>query len=248
MRTRAITGAAVLSVSLFTVPAAIAQDPPPPPKIWAVQASAGLAMTSGNTDTSTVNAAYDVTWDPQTRNVIKSDALFIRGKTDGLLTANRLNVNVRDEFRIDDGFFLFAQNQYLRDEFKRIDYLLAPGAGLGYAPVDSERMKLTVDAGVGGVWEKNTDADVRASGAFTVGEKLTRTLTTTTTLTQLFTGLWKTEDFDDALFTAGLAVAASMSTRTQLKFEVLNTFKNTPPVPGVQRNDVALLMAIVYKN
>ena len=38
-----------------------------------------------------------------------------------------------------------------------------------------------------------------------------------------------------------------MSTRTQLKIELLDTYKNLPPLPTVQKNDVALLMAIVYK-
>jgi hypothetical protein len=42
-----------------------------------VAAGAGLALTSGNTDTSTVNASYDITYDPQTRNVVKSDGLAI---------------------------------------------------------------------------------------------------------------------------------------------------------------------------
>ena len=66
-------------------------------------------------------------------------------------------------------------------------------------------------------------------------------------MTHTFAGLWKTQDFSDALFTVGVGAAASASTRTQLKVELLDTFKNKPPVPGVQKNDVAVLMAIVYK-
>ena len=38
-----------------------------------------------------------------------------------------------------------------------------------------------------------------------------------------------------------------MSTRTRLQIELLDTFKNVPPLPTVQKNDVALVMAIVYK-
>ena len=41
---------------------AVAQPaaPPPPPPGWAGSAGAGLALTSGNSDTSTVNAAYEL--------------------------------------------------------------------------------------------------------------------------------------------------------------------------------------------
>jgi len=219
---------------------------PPEPKIWTINASAGLALTHGNKDTSTVNAAYDLTYDPQTRNIVKSDALMIRGKTEGELNANRVGVNVRDEYKLHDGFFVFGQNQYLKDEFKNIDYLIAPAGGVGYKIFDTMQTKLTVDGGVGAVWEKNPDSDVRSSGAVTAGEKLQQQLTATTIVTQSVTALWKTKNWDDSLYLFGAGIAATISTRTQLKFEVLDTFKNLPP-PTIQKNDVALLMAIVYK-
>ena len=88
--------------------------------------------------------------------------------------------------------------------------------------------------------------EVRASGAVTAREKLTQTLTATTTLNQSVAALWKTNDWDDALYTFSAGVAASITTRTQLKVELLDTYKNRP-LPGNQSNDVTVLMAIVYK-
>ena len=38
-----------------------------------------------------------------------------------------------------------------------------------------------------------------------------------------------------------------MSTRTQLKVELLDTDKNKPPLVAVQTNDVAVMVAAVYK-
>jgi putative salt-induced outer membrane protein YdiY len=228
---------------------AFAQDPPPPPpKIWTVMASAGLALTSGNSDTNTVNLAYDLTYDPQTRNIIKSDGLFLRGETEGELSAHRTGLNVRDEYRLTERIFIFGQNQYLKDEFKEIEYLLAPTGGIGYKLIDTPETKLAIDGSAGVVWEKNTGIDdTSTSGALAVGEKLQHQLTENTVLTQAFAGLWKTEDFEDALFTLGVSIAASMSTRTQLKFEALDTYKNKPPLPTIQPNDIAVLMSIVYK-
>ena len=220
---------------------------PAEPKIWTVAASAGLALTHGNKDSSTVNAAYDLVYDPQTRNVVKSDALLIRGKTEGELTASRLGVNVRDEYKLHDGLFVFGQNQYLKDEFKNIDYLVAPTGGVGMRIFDTMQTKLTVDGGVGAVWEKNPGLDVRSSGAVSASEKLIQTLTATTTVTQSVTALWKTKNWDDSLYTFGAGVAATISMRTQLKVELLDTYKNLPPLPTIQKNDVAVLMALVYK-
>jgi putative salt-induced outer membrane protein YdiY len=236
----------VLSMLAWATVPATAQ-PAAEPKIWTVTASVGLALTSGNTDTSTFNAAYDLVYNPQTKNVVKSDGLMIRGTTQGELSADRLGINFRDEYKIGARAFVFGQNQYLRDEFKSIDYLLAPTGGIGYRLFDTTETKLGVDGGLGAVWEKNPGADVRASGAVTLGERLTQTLTSTTSLTQSFSGLWKTKEFEDALYIVGVGVAAAMSTRTQLKVELLDTFKNKPPLPTVQKNDVAVLMSIVYK-
>ena len=209
---------------------------------------AGWAMTSGNSDTSNLNASYDIVYDPQRKNVVKSDGLFLRARTEGELTANRLGFNIRDEYRLTPRFFAFGQNQYLRDEFKQIDYLLAPTAGVGYKLYDTATTKLTVDGSVGGVWEKNPGFDVKSAGALAAGEKFIQNLTMTTILTQSVAALWKMNNFDDVLLTSGIGIAASMSTHTQLKFEVLDTYKNVPPLPTIQKNDVAILMSIVYKN
>lgn len=245
-----LTRLVVLTASLLaTATSAWAQAaaPPPEPKVWTVNAGAGLALTSGNTDTSTVNAAYDLVYDPQTRNIVKSDALYIHGTSEGELTASRLGFNVRDEYKLTPRVFLFGQNQYLRDEFKNIDWLLAPGGGIGVKLFDSMQTKLSVDGGLAAVWEKNSGFDVRTSGAVTASERLTQTLTATTTITQGVTALWKTKDWDDSLYTFGAGIAASISTRTQLKVEVLDVFKNLPPTPDIKKNDVAVLMSIVYK-
>lgn len=236
----------VLCVLACTALVARAQSPTPPPPPLAMTASAGLALTSGNKDTSTLNLGYEVTYDPKTRNVVKSDGLYLRGRTDGTLTADRLGVNARDEYRLHQRAFVFGQLQYLQDQFKNIDYLTAPGAGLGYRLADSARTKVSVDAGLGGVWEKPPAGAVKGSGAFTVGEKLTRQLSSTATLSQSFAALYKTNDFGDALYATGVSVTAALTARTQLKVEVLDTYKSLV-VPTVQKNDVAVLVGMVFK-
>jgi putative salt-induced outer membrane protein YdiY len=243
------TTASTLVVWLILTSTAVAQAPAAnePPKIWTVTASAGLAMTNGNSDTISTNAAYDITYDPQRRNIFKSDGLFLRAKTEGDLTANRIGFNVRDQYRLTPRLYVFVQNQYLRDEFKDIEYLVAPTGGVGYKLFDTMATKLDVDGSVGVVWEKNSGFDVDSSGAVAAGEKLVQTITSNTTLTQTFVGLWKMEDFEDALYTFGVSLAVAMSTHTQIKVEALDTFKNKPPLPTIQKNDVAVLMAIVYK-
>jgi len=251
MTRRPFTLSALVCTVLACSAPAMAQTPrltaPPEPTIWTVTVGAGLALTSGNTDTSTVNASYEVAYTPQTRHVVKSNGLAIQGKTEDELTADRLGLNVRHEYSVYERAYVFGQNQFLRDRFKSIDYLVAPAGGIGYSVIETPETKMGFDAGLGGVWEKNAGVSVEASGSVTLGETLARTLTATTSLTQSYSGLWKTTDFGDSLHVLSLGLSATMSTRTQLKIELLDTYKNEPPLVTVQHNDVAVLVAVVYK-
>jgi putative salt-induced outer membrane protein YdiY len=225
MRSRVVTATAfAVLVVVCSAGPVFGQAPGEPRKIWTVTASAGLALTSGNSDTSTINLAYDLTYDPQTKNVIKSDALYFRGDTEGELSAHRTGINVRDEYKLTERIFVFGQNQFLKDQFKDIDFLVAPTGGVGYKIINTATTKFSVDGSAGVVWEKNPGFDVNTSGALATGEKLTHALTGNTTLSQTFMGLWKTADLEDALFTLGVSFAASMSTRRQLMVEALDTF------------------------
>jgi hypothetical protein len=110
-----------------------------------------------------------------------------------------------------------------------------------------DRSELSVDGGVGAVWEQNPGLDLQTDGALTVGEQFAHKLTATTEIKEKATALWKMTDFGDALYTFGVGLAASITSATQMKFEFLDTFKAEPPLPGVQKNDIALLVSFVYK-
>src|SRR5918993_4442470 len=90
--------------------------PPPPPPGWTGSAGAGLAMTSGNSDTSSVNAAYDVKRDAGGPIVIRSAGLFLYGKSQDVLTSDRLSLDGRVERKLTERTSVFGNMQYLRDE------------------------------------------------------------------------------------------------------------------------------------
>jgi putative salt-induced outer membrane protein YdiY len=222
------------------------QDPPPPPG-WTGSFGAGMAVTQGNSDTSTINLAYDVKRDIGSPFLFRSAGLFIRADSEGELTTNRLALDGRVDRKLTDRTSVFGQLQYLRDEFKEIDYLISPTAGLAHLLVKNDRTELGVDAGLGLVWEKNPGFDTDLDGAVVAGQNYRFRITPTSEFTQRFTALWKMDDFDDGLYIFGVGLAANITTQTQLKFELLDTFKNKPPRAEVQKNDVAILLSFVYK-
>lgn len=227
-------------------PAAPAAPPPPPPG-WTGSFGAGLALTQGNSDTSTVNLAYDVKRDTGSKVLFKSTGLFLRAESEGALTTNRLGFDGRVDRMVTARTSFFGQVQYLRDEFKQIDYLVSPTVGVSHLLVKNDRTELGVDTGLGMVWEQNPGFDIKTDGAVTAGQNFKHKLSDTAEVTERVSALWKMDDFEDGLYIFGVGLAANVVGSLQIKAEVLDTFKNKPPTAAVKKNDVAVLLSFVYK-
>jgi putative salt-induced outer membrane protein len=231
-----------------------AQQPPCPcpttpatPPVWTGSAGFGLSLNRGNTDTTNINLSFEAVRDPKQKDIWKLRALYMRGDTNGETTADRLFAQARYERSLNARVFVFGQLPYLRDQFKSIDYLIAPSGGIGYKLVATERATLAADAGFGVKWEKNPGFEVKTSAVVTSGDTFEFKLSPTATITQAFEALWNVDDWGNALYTFSAGVAAGLTTRSQLKFTVLDAYATEPPTENVKKNDVAVLAAVVYK-
>lgn len=230
----------------FAQAPAVAPATPPPPPGWIGSAGAGLSLTDGNTDTRTVNAAYEVKRDTGSPFLFTSSGLLVWGKAQGELTTDRLAIEGRIARKLSERTSLFAQTQYLRDSFKSIDYLVSPTFGVKQILFKNVRTELGVDAGVGIVWEQNPGLELQTDGAVVASQQVAHKLTATTDFREKVSALWKMDDFGDALYTFTTGLAATVTKSTQLKVEFLDTYKTRPPF-DVQKNDIALLVSFVYK-
>jgi putative salt-induced outer membrane protein YdiY len=241
-----VTVAILIGIPTIAFAQAPAPAPPPPPPGWIGSAGAGLSLTDGNTDTRTVNAAYEVKRDTGSPFLFSSSGLLVWGKAQGELTTDRLAIEGRVERKLNTRTSLFAQTQYLRDSFKSIDYLVSPTVGLKRLLFKTVRTELAVDGGVGIVWEQNPGLELQTDGAVVGSQQLAHKLTATTDFREKVSALWKMDDFGDALYTFTTGMAATVTTATQIKVELLDSYKTRPPV-DVQTNDIALLVSFVYK-
>lgn len=239
-------------IVLGCVPRADAQAPAPaapptPPPPWTGSAGFGLALNRGNTATTNLNASFEAAHDPKTASVWKFKGLYLRGENNRVRAVDRLHLEGRNERNLGPRAYAFGNLQFLKDQFKAIDYLVAPGVGLGYKVVSTKVTTFNVDGGLGVKLEKNPGFDRRTNAIVTASEKFEHKLSTTAALTHGVGALWKAQDFGDALYTLTAGVAAALTTRTQLKVELLDSYASRPPTRAVKRNDVALLTALVYK-
>ena len=105
-----VIGSLALLVEIVIAGRAFAQQPAAPdPGTWIGTAGAGLALTSGNSDTLNFNVAFDATRDPKTRNVTKWTGLYLRGEQNDALVANRLSLSFRDQYALSARAYTFGQ-------------------------------------------------------------------------------------------------------------------------------------------
>ncbi|HEY2435023.1 MAG TPA: DUF481 domain-containing protein [Vicinamibacterales bacterium] len=247
--TRFVTAGALLllAATAATAQAPAPAPPEPPPPLWTGSAGAGFSMNRGNTDTTNFNLSFEATRDPKTHSVWKMKALYLRGDNGGEATVDRFLGDIRNERDLSQRVYVFGELQFLEDKFKEIDYLWAPAGGIGYKLVATPATTWNVDGGLGAKIEKDTGLEQRTDAVVTMSDKFEHKVTKTSSITQGFSALWKANDFGDVIYAFTAGVAASLTTRTQLKVEFLDSYASRPPSALVKQNDVALLTAFVYK-
>lgn len=228
-------------------PPATAANPDAPTGPWTGNLSFGLSLNRGNTSTTNVNASFDVAHNLKTDDVWKFHGLYLRGNDNGTLAVDRLDLEGRNERTLTDRTYGFGQLQFVRDKFKAIDYLWAPSAGVGYKVIDTPATTFNVDGGLGLQVEQYTGFPRHTDAVVTASDKLNYKLSPTATVTQGVGAIWKMTAFGDALYTFSGGIAAAMTTHTQLKAELLDTYATRPPAVSIKGNDIALLTAVVYK-
>ena len=237
----------VAAVPAIAQEVAPAKPPEPPPPALQGSFSAGLALTSGNTDTSNFNLGFNMVYDPKTHSLFKADAFYLRSANDGVATSDKAAATLRFEYKVADRIYAFAQLGYQRDRFKNVTYLITPMLGGGYYFLKEKDLELTVDVSVGGAFEKDSGFDGTSSGAFSVGQGFVWKILPTTTFTEKASGLWKTNHVSDSFYHFELGLAASLVKNFELKIAYLVDIKNRPNPPTLKKTDTALIAAIVYK-
>ena len=150
MRGWVITVAAVLISSTAVLQAADG---------WETTVSAGLNVTSGNSDSTVANAgvvAVQTSGKHETR--LLAEANYGKSKTDGeeQTTADNAKGGLEYKYSL-NGVFLYSNNSAFRDTVADLDMRLIIGLGGGYHLIKSETAKLDVELGAAYIREERAD-------------------------------------------------------------------------------------------
>lgn len=134
-------------VAALAVPfSSVAQDEAE--SAWSGKTTLGFLATSGNTETSTLNAGFQVGY--ETGNWAHSfKAAAVNAAENDVTTAEAYDAGWKSERNLTDHDFLFGRLNWRKDRFGGFDTQFSQTVGYGRRLIDADRHKLNAELGAG---------------------------------------------------------------------------------------------------
>lgn len=115
---------------------------------WSGSGQLGFSMTSGNSDTESLNAGLNLKRETE-RWMHEVSLSALRASSNDLDTAERYALSYTAGYKIDDNDYFYLSTRYEQDNFSGFDYSLAVGPGWGHKFFDDENQRLITEIGIG---------------------------------------------------------------------------------------------------
>lgn len=209
---------------------------------WSGKGEFGLVLTSGNTDTETLNLGLEfVREGEQWRHRIAADAL--RAEDSGNTTAERYAIEGQSDYKINEKSYAFGAIRYESDEFSAYEYQQTLALGYGRQLIDNEVHKLKGEIGPGLRRAEDAATGETESGLIIRGLlDYAWTVSETTTLTNRFL---VESGSDNTFMENDAAISVAINDRFAMKFGFIIRRNSDVPV-GVDETDTLTSANLVY--
>ena len=143
----------------------LAQDAKEPEGPWSGKASFGYLATSGNTDNSTLNTAFEVAY-AVNKWTHEFKAAAVNASESNATTAESYDAGWKSERKIGDKDFLFGRLDWRKTRFGAFDTQFSQTVGYGRALIDKDKHKLRAELGGGA---RQSEARDGTSSSETIG-------------------------------------------------------------------------------
>lgn len=244
MKTNLLLCAATLCTAVAAYgQASDAGAPTQPPKQWDISAAAGLSLTSGNSDTLTVNANATATrkWD---KNELNLGADLNYGENDGEKNAESYRAYVQYNRLLTEKLFAYIRAEGLRDDIADLDYRVTLSPGMGYYFIKNQKTSLRGEVGPGVVFEKQGgEEDTYMTIRF--AERWDQKLSDKVKLWQSLEFLPQVDDWANYVVNAELGVEVVLTKHLRQRTYLQDTY-DAQPAPHRKKNDLKLVAALAY--
>jgi putative salt-induced outer membrane protein len=209
---------------------------------WKPSAELGLVITSGNSDTSSINGKFAIHGEDEAW-IHDYGVAALRAEVDDNTTANRYDFGGKSGKKLSERSYIFGALRYENDDFAPFEYQTTISLGYGYFAIKNELTTLLFEAGPGyrrvkPVGSNDTEGDVIARGLLDYKHKFNAN-------TEFFDTLLIETGSDNTFAQNDIGVMVKMSDALALKagFQVRY---NSETAPGIDSTDTLTTINIVW--
>jgi putative salt-induced outer membrane protein len=209
---------------------------------WKGKGEAGIVFARGNTEADTVNFKLAMSEEvgPWKHAL---DMAALRATSSGVRSADRFTAGWQSNYKISERTFTFGALRYERDRFSGFSYQASASAGVGYKFYDTDKTKLSGQAGAGYRRIRDDVTGVtKADLVFVAGLDYSRVLTATTNVVDKF---HLESGSDNTLLSNFTGVEVKMSNALALSVGLDVQHNTKPPAPR-KKTDTVTTVNLVY--
>ncbi|PWT86986.1 MAG: hypothetical protein C5B58_00535 [Acidobacteria bacterium] len=221
---------------------------------WGGLLDTGLSLTRGNSQTLTYTLSGKAARVTK-RNKLSLYATAIYATDDttlpGRTTANAKHGGIRNDFTLNGRFFVFAFTDFDSDEFQNLNLRNVIGGGFGYHVINNANTKFDVFGG--GSFDQEyfaplapvppatvgTPAQTRKTAEILVGETLSWTMNSRTTVTQAFSIYPNTSELGNYRFRFTTIAATKLKNWLSWQATFSDNYLSNP-IDNLKKNDLLL--------
>ncbi len=161
------------------------------------------------------------------------------GKTDGLLSANRMDGSSKTDVDLNKRMFLYGLGIASYDEVRRLDYYYEAGPGVGYRIITGTNMAFNAETGFSYTEASFANAPSRNEPDWRLAEDFTWHLNSRIDFEEKIAITPRVDDFSAYRIRMEGTVKFFVLKNMSLNLTMLNLY-DTRPAPGVNKNDLQL--------
>jgi putative salt-induced outer membrane protein YdiY len=211
---------------------------------WESSISAGLTLTSGNSDSTVFTAAIGTKRKtPINEYTFGADTAF--GKVDSEKNVETYHAFGQYNHLFSERAFGYVRTEYLRDTVADIHYRVTISSGAGYYLIKTTNTTLAAEVGPGAVIQRLGGKSLTFA-TLRLGERFEHKFGPGTRVFQDAEILPQVDRLQNYIVNADIGAEAAMTKSLSLQVVLSNTY-NSEPSAGRKRDDVKLVSGIVYK-
>ena len=208
---------------------------------WDGEAELGFVMTSGNTDTRSLNAKALISYNMD-RHVTQASVEVLKASDSGVTTAERYLLAAKSKYYFQPLEYLFTSARYEDDRFSGYDYQTSLTAGYGRRVLEHESVYLDMEGGAGArrrapvAGTAKTEGIVRGAGFF-----LWQISPTSKFTQDLLVESGADNTYSEAVTALSVKINSSLAMKTSL------SVRHNSQVPaGTEKTDTITAVNLVY--